>query len=168
MSDPRAEIYANELQACIDATVKMAEALTAEQQFLQAKSGGAHPAWLIGHLANTLDTVVNPWALNAERMLPKGFGRRFAPQFVGGDPITENKDDYPPWDDILAEYKKVGAACVDGIRKLTTAELDGGLRGNVPDQFKDFFGNTQATIASMIRHDSHHRGQMALLAALKD
>jgi len=168
MSDPRAEIYANELQTCMETTVKLAEGLSADQRFLQAKSGGAHPAWLIGHLANTLDTVVLPWALNADRLLPKGFGRRFAPQFVGGDPITNNKDDYPPWDDILGEYKKISAAAVEGIRALTPAELDGDLRGNVPEQFKDFFGNTQATIASMIRHDSHHRGQMALVAALKD
>ncbi len=168
MSDPRAEIYANEMKTCIDATVKLAEDLPPEKRFIQAKSGGAHPTWLIGHLANTLDTVVIPWALNAERLLPKGFGRRFAPQFVGGDPITDNADDYPPWDDVLAEYKKIGAACVDGIRALTTAELDGDLRGNVPDEFKDFFGNTEETIAGMVRHDSHHRGQMALIAALKD
>ena len=168
MSDPRAEIYADELQSCINATIKMADGIAPENRFLQAKPGGGHPAWLIGHLANTLDTVVLPWALAAERLLPKGFGRRFAPQFVGGDPITANKDDYPTWDDILAEYKKVGAACVQGIRGLTAAELDGDLRGNAPDQFKEMLGNTQATVASMIRHDSHHRGQIALVAALKD
>lgn len=167
MSDPRAEIYAGELQSCINATVKLAESIPPEHRFVQAKPDGAHPAWLLGHLANTLDTVVLPWALNAERILSKGFGRRFAPQFVGGDPITGNTDDYPPWDDILAEYKKVGSACVDGIRALSTAELDGDLRGNAPDQFKEMLGNTEATIASMIRHDSHHRGQMALLATLK-
>ncbi len=168
MSDPRAEFYANELQACIDTTVKLAEGISADKRFVQAKPGGAHAAWLLGHLANTLNTVVLPWALDADRILPKGFGRRFAPQFVGGDPITDDQEDYPAWDEIVAEYKKVGAACVEGIRDLTTEELDGDLRGDVPEQFKDFFGNTQGTISSMIRHDSHHRGQMALVAALQD
>jgi len=87
---------------------------------------------------------------------------------VGGALITDNTDDYPAWDDIVAEYKKIGTALADGVRKLTTAELDGDLRGEVPDQFKEMFGNTEKTIATMIRHDSHHRGQIAMIAALGD
>lgn len=65
---------------------------------------------------------------------------------------------------MLAEYQKIGAACVEGIRALTTEQLDGELRGNVPEQFKAFFGNTEETLSTMIRHDSHHRGQIAMLA----
>lgn len=166
MSDARAEFFAVELQGCIDATVKLAAGIPPEARFNQAKPGGAHPAWLLGHLANTLDAVVLPWALDAPRVLPKSYGRQFAPEFVGGEPITTRVDDYPAWDEILSQYEKVGAACVEGIRALTAEALDGELRGNAPDQFKEMLGNTRATIAAMIRHDSHHRGQMALLASM--
>ena len=104
------------------------------------------------------------WVLDGDRMLPKGWGRPFAPDFAGGNPITENTDEYPVWGDVLAVYKKIGAACVEGVRGLTTEELDGDLRGNVPEQYRAIFGNTETTLSMMIRHDSHHRGQMAMLA----
>lgn len=168
MSDPRAEVYARELQTCVDATVKLAEGIAADKRFTQLQPGKSHPAWLIGHLAGAMDNNIGVWALNIDRMMPRGWGRRFAPEFVGGNPITASADDYPAWDDIVAEYKKIGTALADGVRKLTAEELDGDLRGEVPEQFKSMFGNTEATIATMIRHDSHHRGQIAMLAALGD
>ena len=164
MSDARAMVYANELERCIRATVKLAESIDAEKRYVQARPGKAHPAWLLGHLTSALDNNVGLWVLNGKRMLPKGWGRPFAPDFAGGNPITDNADDYPAWDDVLAEYQKIGAACVEGIRALTTEQLDGELRGNVPEQFKSFFGNTEETLSTMIRHDSHHRGQIAMLA----
>ncbi len=166
MSDIRAELYARELQTCVDATAKLAEGIAPEKRYKQIQPGKAHSAWLVGHLAGAMDNNIGVWALNIGRMMPRGWGRRFAPEFVGGNPITNNADDYPAYDDIVAEYKKIGTALADGIRKLTAEELDGDLRGDVPEQFKSIFGNTEATIATMIRHDSHHRGQIAMLAAL--
>jgi len=164
MSDARAAVYASELERCISTTVKLAESIDADKRYVQAREGKAHPAWLLGHLASSLDNNVGVWVLNGDRMLPKGWGRPFAPDFAGGNPITENTDEYPIWGDILGVYKKIGAACVEGVRALTTEELDGDLHGNVPDQFRAIFGNVEATISTMIRHDSHHRGQMAMLA----
>jgi hypothetical protein len=166
MSDIRPELYANELQTCIDATVKLAEGVAPEKRFKAIKPGKSHPAWLIGHLAGAMDNNIGVWALGIDRMMPRGWGRKFAPDFVGGAPITENTDDYPAWDDIVEEYKKIGTALADGIRKLTPEEIDGDLRGEVPEPFKEMFGNTEKTIATMIRHDTHHRGQIAMLAAL--
>lgn len=166
MGDARAAVYANELEACINATVKLVEGLAPEKRYMQTQPGKAHPAWLVGHLAGSLDNNVNHWTFNAERIFPKEWRRRFAPHEAGGEPITDHPNDYPAWDDVLVTYKKVGAACIDGIRALTTAELEGDPRGNVPDRFKELFGNTEANIGRMIRHDSHHRGQIAMLAAM--
>ncbi len=164
MSDARAAVYAKELERCISATIRLAESIDADKRYVQTRLGKAHPAWLLGHLASSLDNNVGLWALNGDRHLPKGWGRPFAPDFAGGNPITENADEYPAWGDLLAVYKKIGAKCVEGVRALTTEELDGELRGNVPDQYKSIFGNTEETLSTMIRHDSHHRGQMAMLA----
>lgn len=83
MSDARAAVYANELDRCIRTTVKLAEGIDADKRYVQARPGKAHPAWLIGHLTSALDNNVGLWALNAERMLPKGWGRPFAPDFAG-------------------------------------------------------------------------------------
>lgn len=164
MSDARAVVYATELERCIEATVQLAESIDEDKRYVQARVGKAHPAWLLGHLASSLDNNVGAWVLCGNRMLPKGWGRPFAPDFAGGNTITENTDEYPVWGDILGVYKKIGASCVEGIRALTTEELDDELQGNVPDEYKAFFGNTEKTISTMIRHDSHHRGQIAMLA----
>jgi len=163
MSKSKSEIYADLLQKTCDATVTTAQAVAEANRFRQAADGKAHPEWLLGHLASSLNTVVLEWMLGEESAVPKGFGRSFAPDFAGGAPITNKSQDYPSWDEVMQIYKVVSAKCIAGIRQIPDEDLTKPLKGAIPDQFREFFPTNEATISNMTLHDSYHRGQMSLL-----
>ncbi|GMV99551.1 MAG: hypothetical protein AMXMBFR84_06900 [Candidatus Hydrogenedentota bacterium] len=144
-------------------TVQVAESVPENARFLQIRQGKAHPAWLLGHLANTLNVVVLQWVLEKESVTPKGFNRRFAPDFAGGLPITGEAGDYPAWSEILDTYNGVRTQVMGSMLDLQDEELPNPLKGRVPDPLRSFFDTNISTLMRMIRHDSYHRGQMALL-----
>lgn len=166
MSVSKSDIYADLLKKTCDATVSAAKTVAEEYRFRQAADGKAHPEWLLGHLASSLNTVVLQWVLCEESAVPKGFSRSFAPDFAGGAPITNKAEDYMAWDEVLRVYQDVSDKCVAGIRQIPDGDLPNPLKGAVPDQLRDFFPSNEATINNMILHDSYHRGQMALLNKL--
>jgi hypothetical protein len=166
MAATRSQIYADMWDTNAKATIKAAEAIAEGKRFKTAQAGKSHPLWLLGHLANTNNLLVHIWCCEKDSLLPKGFGKKFAPDFAGGDPIVIDPSNYPSWDEILGHYKTVSEACGAGIRGLSDAELDGELRGGAPDQMKQMFNPIEDCIRKMLMHEAHHRGQMAMLGAL--
>lgn len=166
MSNARAEAYAVQYQRTVDATISAAGAVPDDKRFNQAAEGKAHPLWLMGHLAMSMDMLTNNWMLGLELEIPAEWGSIFGPSQFGGRAITNNPEDYPGWDEILEAYKKAGNAAVKKVRMLTDQELDGQAIGAMPDQFKETFGILDKSIPGNAAHDTYHRGQMALLAAL--
>lgn len=166
MSNARTELYAEMLDATIKATATSAGSIPEDMRMSQAKDGKGHPLWFLGHMTFALNQIVHIFALGKEAVVPVEYAKSFQPKEAGGGPITGNAADYPGWDEVLANYKKAGEACVAGIKALQDDELSGDLRGEVPEALKSFFGNLEGTIGSMIGHDAYHRGQMTLLASL--
>lgn len=166
MSNPRAEVYAEMLDLAVKTTATAAEGIAEDMRMSQVKEGKGHPLWFLGHSAFALNQIVNVWALGGEPVIPMEYGVSFQPKQAGGGPITTDASKYPAWNEVLENYKKAGAACVEGIKGLSDDELPGDLKGDVPEAFKNFFGNLDATLKSMIAHDAYHRGQMTLLASL--
>lgn len=166
MSNPKSEVYAQLYEAAVKATVGVAEKVSESNRTRQLEEGKAHPLWLIGHLAWGMDLVVNVWILNGEAKCPEGYVGKFAPDIAGGAPISTDAAAYPAWDEILEHYQKAGAAVVEAIRALDDAELEGQLKGPIPDPVRGFFGNLEQSVSSMGTHDAHHRGQLAMLGGL--
>jgi len=166
MSCARAEAYSNQYQATVDATTKAAEAVPEDKRLNQVADGKAHPLWLMGHLAMSFDLLTNSWMMGRALEIPSDWASIFGPSQFGGRAITNNPDDYPAWDDVIAAYKKAGAAAVEGVAKLSDDQLEGWPFGDIPDQFKEAFGMMNQAIPDNAAHDSYHRGQMSLLAAL--
>lgn len=166
MSSPVAEVLAQMFEMSTNSTAGVAEKVPPAKRFKQLKPGKAHPLWLVGHIANTNNAVLNMWCLNKDPLVPREWGKIFAPDFAGGGPIVADAATYPDWDTVLAEYKKVAAACTAGIRLLTDEELAGPLRGNAPEPMQKMFNPVSKCIRAMCGHDSHHRGQLAMLSAL--
>jgi len=166
MSHPQIELIQQQLTMCQADTLRVAASVPESDRFRSLKDGKAHPAWLIGHLANTVDTVVNQWMLLEERRLPKGHGRMFAPDFAGGLPITPDPANYPAWDEIVALYNQVMTVAIDGIGELPELLLPEPLRGDVPDSMRNFFSSSGKTLNIMVLHDSYHRGQIGMLSKL--
>ncbi len=166
MSKDRVETLADVFQHSMEETLKAAGNVPADKRLKQLQPGKGHPLWQVGHLAFAFDTVLNFMALGAERVLPNEYSAKFAPDFVGGAPVTANADDYPAWDDVVSYYEKAGKAAIANVRALDDADLPGGPKGNVPEAMADFFKVLGGTIGHMAIHDAYHRGQMNLIAAL--
>ena len=163
MSNPKAEVYADLYEAAVKATVGAAEKVPESNRTRQLEEGKAHPLWLIGHLTWGMDAVVNVWILDGKAKCPEKYIGLFAPDLAGGTPVNSDATAYPAWDEIMEYYQKAGAAVVEAIRALDDSELDGELKGPMPDPVRGFFGNLGQSVSSMGTHDAHHRGQMVML-----
>ena len=166
MGSARAEAYAKMYRKAVDATVKTAESVKDDQLFRQVADEKAHPLWLLGHLAMSLDMLTNNWMLGVDMQIPAAWGQTFGPKEFGGTAITTKPDDYPAWSEVVAAYKKAGDAAVAKISSLTDAELDGDALGPMPDQFKETFGVLDTSLPANAIHDTHHRGQMTVLLSM--
>jgi len=166
MSNAKTELLAVQFKGAIDATVKAAAAVPENVRLTQLKEGKAHPLWLVGHLSQALDLIVNQWILAGEGQLPAESHPKFAPDIMGGVPITANGDDYPSWDDTVANYEAIGAKAVELISALGDDELGSDLKGDIPDAARSFFGNVGESLATMLQHDAYHRGQLNMIVSL--
>lgn len=167
MSKVEVELLARGFEASIQATVAAAKKVPAGKRMRQAQKGKSHPTWLLGHMAGALDSVVNGFGFGQKPQLSKEFRKKFSPDFAGGDPISSEAGDYPAWEEVLANYELAGKSVIENLRKLEDSELPGALRGPVPPPLAGMWGNLGKMMLMMTAHDSYHRGQMALLAALE-
>ena len=165
MSTPLVQAYASLFGDAHKAVLSLAATVSEDKRYRQLKEGKSHPLWLIGHIANTNNLLINMWCLEGQSLMPKELIKKFSPDFTGGIDPTPDPDFYPSWDDTLALYKQIGDTCAEGIANLSEEELLGPLRGGAPDAMKERFGNIDATIRSMALHSEYHRGQIAIINA---
>ncbi len=166
MANERIDMLVSTYEGLIKATIGAAEKIPAEKRMKQPQEGKGHPLWHMGHLAFAFDVITNTMALGGSPTLPPDYSKKFAPAFAGGEAITGSADDYPAWDDVIANYEKAGNAVVAKVRELQDADLAGGAKGSPPEEMADFFKVLGVTLGGMASHDSYHRGQMNLVAAL--
>lgn len=166
MSKERVNALIESYEYTFKGTEKAADGFPEAQQLYQIKDGKAHALWYMGHLALALDLFVNQWFLGGDSVIPKDYVAKFAPSVMGAGPITGNAADYPSWDEVVANYRKAGAKTIELLGALNDEDLPGELRGEVPEQARRFFGNLGQSLVGMAAHDSHHRGQIALLKGL--
>jgi hypothetical protein len=166
MSNPMVEVYRQQLKLCRNETLRVAGEVKPEQRLVQLREGKAHPMWLVGHLTSTINSVTLQWMLGKGSLVPKGYGRTFAPDFAGGTPITNKPEDYPEWDEVVALYSRVMDAAIEGIASIPDEDLDLPLKGAMPEGLRSFFSTNGKTLAIMASHDSYHRGQIGLLSHL--
>jgi hypothetical protein len=164
MSRAKIEVYEKLFATAFAATEKAAGDIAPENRLRQSKDGKAHPLWLLGHLTFATDAIVNSVVLGGETTLPKQYQKLFAPGMIGGADITTDASQYPAWDDIVEKYKAVTANTLALLKKAQDSDLPGGMKGQTPPGFEEFFKSFEGTLGYMLGHDSYHRGQMTLLA----
>jgi hypothetical protein len=133
------------------------------RRFAQIAPGKATPIWLVGHLACVADFLGNTLGLGKKGILPKEYRQKFMPVEFGGVPITANAADYPAWDEVVANYKQVMASLAEGASQVPDEELLGPTKSPTPEPLKEMLTCLQDALALHIVHDSHHRGQLALI-----
>jgi len=166
MSNTKTQLYIDMLEGARKHTLQVAEGVPEGKRFKQLQEGKATPAWLVGHLANTINVLVVMFILEGESVLSKEEGNTFAPDFAGGKTHTENQDEYPAWDEIIALYNKVFNTAIAGLSKLDDSALGNPLSSKMPDRLREHFSSIEVTLGFMISHDAYHRGQIGLLSKL--
>lgn len=159
-----ASTLARIVKGCAVQTETLAKSCPEGRRFFSLGENKSHPLWLLGHLANTAEHLGNRLVLGKfSGAVPKDWTPKFMPSIFGGNPISTNPSDYPPFDEILAAYKTVFAQFTEGIASLTDEQLLSPPSGAVPPPLASRIKSLQDCITLHIYHDSHHRGQMALL-----
>ena len=164
MSNPKIELYTQMLNAAKTQTLKVATDVPEDNRSLQLAPGKATPLWLVGHIAFAANTIILQWTLKQESLIPAEHGTLFAPAQAGGTPITNNPDDYPSWDEVVKLYTDVMDKVIEDVAKLEDAVLPNAIDTKLPPPFNEMFTSIGACIMIEIFHDSHHRGQIAMLA----
>jgi hypothetical protein len=166
MSQDKVSVYRSLLQRSFKDTVRVARTVPESNRCLQLEDGRVQPTWLVGHLANTVNVVVHSWMFEGVSLLPKGWGRMFAPDFAGGTPVTCNPEDYPPFEDVVSHYAQITSQVLEDLQALMDEDLPKPLKGNVPEPLREHFPTNDAALTMMVLHDNYHRGQLGLLAKL--
>lgn len=152
------------IQACAEQTEKYVGNCPEDKRLCQVAEGKATPLWLLGHMANTTDMLGNVIGLGFEPTVPPNYRELFLPTEFGGKAPTANAADYPSWDELAEAYKKVMSRYAEGIAALADEDIPGPPKGELPPSLKDMVPTIQSGIILNTIHDSHHRGQMGLLA----
>ena len=166
MSRAKIELITEQMEFARQETIKLAEALPASARLYQPAAGRPTALWLIGHLGNSVNTVIMRWALAGEACFPKEHARIFAPDFSGGEPPSTDASKYPAYEEVIALYDNAMRKTIEGLAKLNDEDLDKPLPGNVPDPIRAFFPTIGKSLQRMVAHDSYHRGQIGLLAKI--
>jgi hypothetical protein len=166
MSQFQIETLASVLERSLQLTLREASLVREQDRFLQVKPGKGHPMWLLGHLASSCDMAGAHWILGLPNQIDGAFRKKFAPDFMQGDPITTNPADYPDWAEVTAVYERAVRRFIDSLKSLTDEDLPGPTRGDLPERLKEKVPNLLMGATMMILHDSHHRGQMAMISHL--
>lgn len=147
-------------------TEKVAKGCPADRRLFTLGPNKAHPLWLLGHLGNTAEFIGNYIGFGKPSgHWPREWAKRFTPEMFGGDKISTNAADYPSMEEVLAAYTKVFEALRENVAAASDGELLAGPKGELPAPLKTMISSLQDCISLNVVHDSHHRGQMALLAA---
>lgn len=166
MSNPKIDVYVLQLKMMAKSAKAEAAKVDESKRLTQATEGKAHPLWIIGHLAWSVDVIVNGILLGQKPQLPREWGKLFGPSIFGGDPVTPDAGKYPDWDALLTAYQETTDRAIEAVSGLADADLPGPVKGNPPGAVKEMFRTLETSLAGLIAHDAHHRGQMALLATL--
>lgn len=167
MPGPKIDLLVAQMEKARRDTLAAAGNVPVEARLRQLQEGKATPLWLLGHLANTVNTVVLRWIFLQESILTREQAKAFSPDFAMGLPPSTDASQYPTWDEVVALYDTAMTRAIDGMRELDEGQLPEALPGKLPDPLRAFFSSIETTLMQMVSHDAYHRGQIGMLAALK-
>ena len=116
--------------------------------------GGNHPLWLIGHLAVIEGSI--PHTLLGEPNPVEQWWPLFGPG-------TQPKDDpaaYPPFDEVLATYRRLRAKNLKLLEQIDDSGLDR-VPAAVPPGFEAVMKTFGQTLLLIALHNMVHYGQIA-------
>ena len=127
--------------------------VTAEQMAQQPGGVINHPAWSLGHLATSANSLAQLLGLESDS--PDGWDKTFA---TGGTPSADPSA-YPTKEEILAELKKQHARNTAAFEKVDPAEL---AKPHPNEAARKYFPTVgDLVVFLMTAHEMDHLGQIA-------
>ena len=119
----------------------------------QVHPGCNHALWFAGHMANTdnfLLSLVSPTSAVALE--------DWSPRFGMGSQPTDQPDQYPPPETVLATMRERRAKLLEVLSQLT----DDALAGKTPAGAPEFLPDFAAVFELAIWHEGLHAGQLSV------
>jgi hypothetical protein len=116
--------------------------------------GGCHTLWVLGHLAYIEALVIRAFMLGERNPLAA-----WEEVFDGAD-TSGDISQYPPFDEVLVQCRKVRESTVALLDSLFEDDLDK-VSANVPKGFEDTFGTYRLCLQYVADHWYMHRGHLA-------
>ena len=116
--------------------------------------GGCHTVWTLGHLAVIESLAVDEMMQGVPMKYPD-----WRDLFDGAE-VSQNADDYPPFEEALAACRQTRASTLELIEGLSEEQLDQ-RSASVPESVEDLFGTYRACLQYVANHWFMHRGQLA-------
>jgi len=116
--------------------------------------GGCHTLWVLGHLAYIESLVIHRFMLGELNQLAD-----WEEIFDGAD-TSGDIEDFPPFDQVLKECRRLRASTVSLLESMDEDDLDK-VSENAPDGAEDLFGTYRRCFQYAADHWFMHRGQMA-------
>src|SRR5262245_15340276 len=117
--------------------------------------GGNHPLWVLGHLAWSEGELVQYHML--ARPNPLAHWRDL---FGDGSEPTADASRYPPFDEVLAAYRRLRGETLELLATLTDADLDKPSHAPRPG-FERVIGTYGGCLLVVALNTMSHRGQVA-------
>jgi hypothetical protein len=166
MSQQKTDLIAAMLERSRRMTLDTAHAVPESARLLQLREGKATPLWLLGHMANTINTVILRWLLDEPSQLSPEEVKLFAPGVAGGAPPSTDPSLYPSWDAVVSRYEEVMERAIKGVRGMHDDDLPKPLPDAASDRFRQRFPTIGDALQQMVHHDAYHCGQLGMLAKL--
>jgi DinB superfamily len=158
--------YKEQMMDCKDAVKKTFETsdflvqaylgdLTAQEMLVRPLPSVNHVAWQFGHLISAERQLVEAAAPGSMPKLPDGFAERHNKGTAGSD----KPGDFLSKEEYFKVAKDIRAGTLAALEKLSAADLDKPVTGNVPP-FVKRAGDSFLTAAS---HWGMHAGQWVVL-----
>lgn len=116
--------------------------------------GGGHTLWVLGHLAFIEQQIVHPFMLGEAHPHPE------REAVFDGATVSERAEDFPPFDEVLAECRAVRARTLAFVSTLEESDLDRAA-AHIPRGYEDLFGTYRSCLHFIGDHTYMHRGQLA-------
>lgn len=116
--------------------------------------GGCHTLWVLGHLAYIESLVIRAFMLGEPNPLAD-----WEEVFDGAD-TSGRVEDFPPFDQVLDECRRVRASTIRLLDSLGEDDLDRRSR-RVPEGVEELFGTYRRCFQYAADHWLVHRGHLA-------
>lgn len=157
------DAYAQLIELEMNTVLAVAETIDPAKYYKQWREEKAHSLWLLGHIANTNNLLINKWCCEGSSLMPKEWREKFSPDFGGGVAPRPDADFYPSWDEVLESYKTVTEYCVATVPTLSDEVFVGPMRGGAPERIQERFKTVDNAIRIVTLHSAYHRGQMSMI-----